>query len=156
MKAVLQRVSRASVSVDGNVVGQIGHGLMILLGVDGGDTDADSTFLAKKCAELRIFADADGKMNLSVQEVKGSVLLISQFTLAADCRKGRRPSFVKAAAPSEGERLYQHFAGELTGQFGLPVERGVFGAHMVVSLDNDGPVTIILDHQFAGQAASGE
>lgn len=151
MKAVLQRVTRAAVDVDGKTVGKIGPGLVILLGVEQNDTDADSAFLAKKCTELRIFADDEGKMNLSVQDRKGSILLISQFTLAADCRKGRRPSFIKAAHPAEGERLYEHFAAQLSS-LGIPVERGIFGAHMVVSLDNDGPVTIILDHQFAAVA----
>lgn len=148
MKAVLQRVSSASVSVDGEIVGEIGHGLMILLGVEQGDSEKDSTFLATKAAEMRIFADEQGKMNKSVQEVAGSVLVVSQFTLAAEWKKGRRPSFIKAAAPDEGDRLYQHFCAVLRG-LSLPVATGVFGAHMDVSLVNDGPVTIILDHQFS-------
>lgn len=153
MKAVLQRVSKASVSVDGEIVGEIAHGLMILLGVEQGDTEKDSTFIATKAAEMRIFADDQGKMNKSVQEVAGSVLVVSQFTLAADWKKGRRPSFIKAAAPEEGDRLYQHFCGVLGG-LGLPVATGIFGAHMDVALVNDGPVTIILDHQFAKAEAA--
>ncbi len=148
MKAVLQRVSKASVKVDGAVVGEIGHGLMILLGVEQGDTEKDSSFIATKAAEMRIFADEQGKMNKSVQEVSGGVLVVSQFTLAAEWKKGRRPSFIKAAAPDEGDRLYQHFCGVLRGM-NLPVATGIFGAHMDVALVNDGPVTIILDHQFA-------
>jgi D-aminoacyl-tRNA deacylase len=147
MKAVLQRVSKASVRVDEHVTGSISAGLMILLGVEKGDSERDSEFLARKSAELRIFNDAEGKMNRSVQEINGSILLISQFTLAAEWKKGRRPSFIKAAEPAEGNRLYEHFASQLRN-LGLPVETGIFGAHMEVALVNDGPVTIILDHQF--------
>lgn len=148
MKAVLQRVSEASVVVDGKTVGAIGRGLMILVGVEKGDEGRDSSFLAKKAVEMRIFNDDAGKMNLSVKDIGGSALVISQFTLPADWKKGRRPSFIRAAEPSEGERLYQHFASEIRA-LGVPVETGVFGAHMMVSLTNDGPVTMILDHQFA-------
>jgi D-tyrosyl-tRNA(Tyr) deacylase len=147
MKAVLQRVSQASVSVDGKVVGSIDSGLLILLGVEQGDSERDSSYLAQKTAELRIFSDDAGKMNLSVKEVAGKALVISQFTLLADWRKGRRPGFNRAAPPQEGERLYLHFARELEAQ-GVPVELGVFGAHMQVSLVNDGPVTLILENQF--------
>lgn len=148
MKAVLQRVSSASVEVDCARVGAINTGLVILLGVERGDSEKESEFLARKSAELRIFADEAGKMNKSLIEVGGAVLLISQFTLPAEWRKGRRPSFIKAAEPSEGQRLYEHFAGALR-QLGVHVETGVFGAHMHVALINDGPVTMILDHQFA-------
>jgi D-tyrosyl-tRNA(Tyr) deacylase len=130
------------------VVGAIGIGLLILLGVETGDSEKDGDFLARKCADLRIFADEAGKMNRSLLEVGGSVLLISQFTLPAEWRKGRRPSFIKAAEPNEGQRLYEYFAGVLRG-LGIAVATGVFGAHMNVSLVNDGPVTLILDHQFA-------
>ena len=151
MKAVLQRVSSASVTVEQKVVGSIGTGLMILLGVDKGDSQRESEFLARKAVEMRIFPDEAGKMNLSLKEVGGSVLLISQFTLAADWKKGRRPSFIRAAEPSEGQRLYEHFAGVLKAA-GVPVQTGVFGAHMDVSLVNDGPVTLILDHQFEATA----
>jgi len=151
MKAVLQRVSMGKVTVDGKTVGEIGQGLVVLLGVEQGDSERDSSYLAQKTAELRIFADQDGKMNLSVLEVKGGALVISQFTLLADWRKGRRPGFTKAAAPAEGERLYLHFAGELE-RLGVPVARGVFGAHMDVELVNDGPVTLVLENQFAAAA----
>lgn len=146
MKAVLQRCSKAQVEVDGKVVGSIDLGLLILLCVEQGDKEEDCDYLARKSIELRIFADADGKMNLSLTEVSGSVLLISQFTLAADWKKGRRPGFTKAASPQEGQRLYEYFASQLEKQ-AIRVERGVFGAHMDVSLCNDGPVTLILDHQ---------
>jgi D-aminoacyl-tRNA deacylase len=148
MKAVLQRVSQASVTVDGKVVGSIGVGLLILLGVERGDEEKDAEFLARKSVEMRIFADEAGKMNRSVQDVAGSILLISQFTLAAEWKKGRRPSFIRAAEPIEGNRLYEHFA-TIVNNLGVPVEKGVFGAHMDVALVNDGPVTIILDHQSA-------
>jgi D-aminoacyl-tRNA deacylase len=147
MKAVLQRVSRASVSVDGQEVGSIGDGLLILLGVERGDSERDSEFLARKSAEMRIFADEAGKMNRSVQEIGGSVLLISQFTLPAEWKKGRRPSFTRAAQPADAIRLYEHFALTLRS-LDVPVQTGVFAAMMEVSLVNDGPVTLILDHQF--------
>lgn len=147
MKAVLQRVSQASVSVDQKVVGSVSKGLMILLGVERGDTEREVEFLARKAVEMRIFADDEGKMNKSLQDVAGGVLLISQFTLAAEWKKGRRPSFIRAAEPQEGQRLYELFASVLRN-LQVPVEMGIFGAHMDVSLTNDGPVTIILDHQF--------
>ncbi|MFN8658516.1 MAG: D-aminoacyl-tRNA deacylase [Candidatus Obscuribacterales bacterium] len=146
MKAVLQRVSKASVTVDGNVVGSIETGLMILVGVEQGDSESDSTFLARKSAEMRIFPDQEGKMNLSLLDVGGKALVISQFTLIADWKKGRRPSFIKAAPPEEGNRLYEHFAQELRN-LAVHVETGVFGAHMDVSLVNDGPVTMLLEYQ---------
>lgn len=160
MKAVLQRVAGAEVRVEGVVVGAVGKGpgdmgesgkgLVILLGVEQGDTEKDSAYLAQKTAELRIFADQEGKMNLSLQDVKGTVLVISQFTLLADWRKGRRPGFTKAAAPQEGERLYLHFCEQLRAA-GLDVAKGVFGAHMEVSLLNDGPVTLILENKSAAE-----
>ncbi len=150
MKAVLQRVSSASVTVDGSVVSSVGLGLVILVGVAQGDTEQDACYLASKVAEMRIFADEAGKMNKSVKDVLGSILLISQFTLIADWRKGRRPGFTQAALPHEGERLYKHFAHELSKQ-GIPVQLGIFGAHMQVVLVNDGPVTLVLENQFASQ-----
>jgi D-aminoacyl-tRNA deacylase len=151
MKAVLQRVSRASVVVDGREVGAIGAGLLILVGVEKGDEERDSVFLAKKAVEMRIFNDDAGKMNLSVKDIGGSALIISQFTLPAEWKKGRRPSFIRAAEPQEGQRLYEHFVQEVRNM-GVPVETGVFAAHMEVSLVNDGPVTIILDHQYASES----
>jgi D-tyrosyl-tRNA(Tyr) deacylase len=161
MKAVLQRVAGASVEVDGVVIGRIGlgpgdrsergKGLVVLLCAEQGDTDRDSEYLAQKTAELRIFADEQGKMNKSVTEVNGSILVISQFTLAAQWRKGRRPGFTNAAAPAEGNRLYEHFIEQLRGR-GVLVETGSFGADMLVSLVNDGPVTLILENQFAAAA----
>lgn len=146
MKAVLQRVSKASVTVDGSIVGSIDNGLMILVGVEQGDTEGDSRFLARKSAEMRIFPDREGKMNLSLLDVGGKALVISQFTLIADWKKGRRPSFIKAASPADGNRLYEHFAQELRN-LAVHVETGVFGAHMDVSLVNDGPVTMLLEYQ---------
>lgn len=144
MKAVLQRVSQASVTVDGAVVGQISRGLLVLLGVQQGDSDSDAHALADKTIALRIFEDAEGKMNLSVQDVKGSVLVVSQFTLLGDCRKGRRPSFIEAAPPELAERLYETFVASI-GVKGIPVATGKFRAQMGVALVNDGPVTLLLD-----------
>lgn len=150
MKAVLQRVLKADVVVAGQQVGAIAHGLLILIGVEQGDDESDSRFLARKSAELRIFSDENGKMNRSVKDVGGSVLVVSQFTLIADWRKGRRPSFIRAADPKEGQRLYEHFAQQLK-ELELPVETGVFGADMQVLLVNDGPVTLILEHQHGSE-----
>jgi D-tyrosyl-tRNA(Tyr) deacylase len=144
MKAVLQRVSQASVTVDGEVVGQIERGLLVLLGVQQGDTEADVHTLADKTVALRIFDDAEGKMNLSVEDVRGAVLVVSQFTLLGDCRKGRRPSFVDAASPETAERLYETFVAAI-GVKGIPVAAGKFRAHMDVALVNDGPVKLLLD-----------
>jgi D-tyrosyl-tRNA(Tyr) deacylase len=144
VKAVLQRVSHASVKVDGAIVGQIGRGLLVLLGVQQEDSEADAHALADKTTALRIFDDADGKMNLSVEDVKGSVLVVSQFTLLGDCRKGRRPSFVDAAPPELAERLYETFVAAI-GVKGIPVATGKFRAQMDVALVNDGPVTLLLD-----------
>lgn len=144
MRAVVQRVSQAQVVVQGKVVGQIGQGLLVLLGVGRGDTLDDAAYLARKIAGLRVFADADGKMNLSLSDVGGEVLAVSQFTLYGDIRKGNRPSFIEAAAPDEGRRLYERFC-DLMSQQGLHVETGVFQTHMEVHLINDGPVTLWLD-----------
>jgi D-tyrosyl-tRNA(Tyr) deacylase len=148
MRAVLQRVSRASVEVDGAVVGAIGVGWLVLLGVARGDGDEDADRLAEKVAALRAFEDEAGKMNRSVAEVGGGVLVVSQFTLLGDCRAGRRPSFTEAAEPAEAERLYRRFADRLAAT-GLPVATGVFRAMMRVSLINDGPVTLLLDSRKA-------
>ena len=145
MKAVLQRVTSASVAVEQTVVGSIGPGLMILLGVSEGDTAAQAEFLAAKCAQLRIFTDPQDKMNLSVLDMEGEALVVSNFTLCADCRKGRRPSFVKAAQPGEARDLYKYFASCLEEQGVCKVATGVFGADMAVEIHNDGPVTIVLD-----------
>ena len=146
MRAVLQRVSRARVVVDGKPVAEIGPGLLVLLGVFKDDGPAEAAFLVRKTAELRIFEDEAGKMNLSVLDRQGSVLVVSQFTLAADLRKGRRPSFDPAAAPAEAERLYLEYADKLRAR-GLKVQTGVFGAEMEVELVNDGPVTFVLESQ---------
>ncbi len=144
MKAVIQRVREAKVEVDGKTVGQIGKGILLLLGVEKGDGERDADWLAEKIGNLRIFEDEAGKMNLSVKEIAGELLTVSQFTLAGNCAKGRRPSFDSAAPPEEANRLYEYFVGELR-RLGLPVETGVFQAMMQVSLINDGPVTFILE-----------
>jgi len=144
VRAVIQRVTEAGVAVDGQIVGAIQRGLLVLLGVAQGDTDEDARWLASKCAGLRILEDAEGRMNDSVVESGGSVLLVSQFTLLADCRKGRRPSFTGAEDPGAAEAMCDRFA-ELLRAEGLAVETGRFGAKMAVALVNDGPVTIILD-----------
>ena len=144
MRAVVQRVSRASVRVDSKTVGQIGKGLMVLVGIAAGDTREAADYLAEKIASLRIFSDSAGKMNLSVQDIQGAVLAVSQFTLLGDVRRGRRPSFDGAARPEEAEPLYQYLLEALRGR-GLQVESGAFGAMMEVELVNDGPVTILLD-----------
>ncbi len=143
MRAVLQRVSRASVTVEGRVTGEIGRGLMILICAMEGDTDAQADQLAAKIAKMRIFKDEAGKMNLSIRDIGGAALVVSQFTLAADLR-GNRPGFSTAAKPEEGKRLYDYFSERLRAE-GLPVENGIFGADMDVSLNNDGPVTIWMD-----------
>jgi D-tyrosyl-tRNA(Tyr) deacylase len=148
MRAVLQRVARASVAVDGQCVGQIGPGWLVLLGVARGDTDADADRLADKVIGLRAFDDDQGKMNRSLAEVGGGLLVISQFTLLGDCRAGRRPSFVEAAEPVEAERLYRRFATRAAAA-GLTVATGVFRARMQVELVNDGPVTLLLDSRKA-------
>jgi D-aminoacyl-tRNA deacylase len=145
VKAVIQRVRSASVSVEGAEVGRIGRGLLVLLGVAAGDSSSDVTWLVQKTAGLRVFADAAGKMNLSVAEIGGSLLVVSQFTLLGDCRAGRRPSFTHAAPPEQGRRLYESFLAEAADVSGVPVRAGVFGADMLVALENDGPVTLLLD-----------
>lgn len=145
MKAVLQRVLRSSVNISGSVVGEIGKGLMILMGVEKNDTEADADKLIKKIPVLRIFEDENGKMNLSCLDVGGEILVVSQFTLCADCSHGRRPSFTPSAPPSEAERLYRYFVNQLKACDVKKVDTGRFGADMQVSLINDGPVTIILD-----------
>ena len=144
MKIVAQRVSRASVTVDGIITGEIGEGLCILVGVAGGDTKADAERLADKIVNLRIFNDENGKMNISLADIGGELLVISQFTLCADCRKGRRPSFTGAASPDIGSEIYEHFAKYLANM-GLNVKTGIFGADMKVEIINNGPVTIIID-----------
>ena len=140
----MQRVSSARVEIDGEVAGSIGRGLLVLLGVGHGDSEKQAHWLADKIAGLRIFEDDAGKMNLSVEEVGGSLLVVSQFTLYADCRKGRRPSFTGAAPPDEADRLYQVFVERLRER-GLPVATGVFQAMMQVHLVNDGPVTVVVE-----------
>lgn len=144
MKAVIQRVSEASVVVEGAAVGRIGAGTLVLLAVESGDIDADAAWLAKKIVELRMFSDSNGKMNLSLQDINGSILAISQFTLAGSCDKGRRPSFTAAAPPDEGKRLYEQFVARVK-ELGVPVATGIFQADMKVQLVNDGPVTFILE-----------
>jgi D-tyrosyl-tRNA(Tyr) deacylase len=144
MRAVLQRVSRASVSVGGECVASIGAGLLVLLGVARGDTESDLRTLAEKTAGLRIFEDGAGKMNLSVRDVGGQVLVVSQFTLLGDASRGRRPSFTAAAPPEEAKAHYEGFAAAL-GESGLDVRTGRFGEHMAVTLCNEGPVTILLE-----------
>lgn len=143
MRLVVQRVQRAAVQVDGSDVGRIGHGLFVLVGVGAASTAADADWLAAKTEGLRIFADDEGRMNRSVRDVNGEVLAVSQFTLYADTQKGRRPSFVHAADPDHGERLYERFCEALE----VPVARGVFGAHMVIDALADGPVTLILERE---------
>jgi len=145
MRAVVQRVSEAGVTVGGDVVGRIGRGLLVLVGVEQGDAAADADWLAAKIAGLRIFADAEGKMNLAVHEVGGETLVVSQFTLLAETARGHRPSFVRAARPEEAVPLYERFAEALGAAVGKPAERGVFAADMRVALVNDGPVTIWID-----------
>ena len=144
MKAVIQRVTSSSVEVEGAIVGAIGVGILVLLGVENGDKHQDAHRLAEKIAGLRLFEDEAGKMNLSLKEIDGELLAVSQFTLAGNCSKGRRPSFDDAAPPEEAKRLYQEFIHAVRGQ-GIPVATGVFQADMKVSLVNDGPVTFILE-----------
>ena len=144
MRACVQRVRAASVTVDGDIVGQIDHGLVVLLGVAQGDTEQDAKQLADKIARLRIFEDDEDKMNRSLVDTGGSMLVVSQFTLLGDCRKGRRPSFVAAATPELAEQLYELFVAEVAGQ-GIGVETGQFRTMMDVSLINSGPVTLLLD-----------
>jgi D-aminoacyl-tRNA deacylase len=141
---VVQRVSRAAVSVEGRSVGEIGRGVLVLLGVARGDAEADAAYLAEKVLNLRVFPDPAGQMNRSVTDLGGGVLAVSQFTLLGDCRRGRRPGYSEAAPPAEAEALYRHFVARLR-ESGLPVAEGVFRAMMDVSLVNEGPVTLLLD-----------
>jgi len=144
MKAVVQRVTHASVKVDGEIKGEIGNGFLVLLGVGQGDTEADADRLVNKIVKMRIFSDENDKINLSLADVGGEMLVISQFTLYADCRKGNRPNFIQAGKPDEAERLYEYFVEECRKQVSV-VEKGVFGADMKVELLNDGPFTVILE-----------
>lgn len=144
MKAVIQRVSEASVQVEGNTVGQIRKGLMLLIGIDEQDEKTDANWLIQKILNLRIFGDENEKLNLSIKDISGEILCISQFTLIADYRKGNRPSFIKAAKPDKAIPLFEYFKEEIA-KSGLKTESGIFGADMKVSLINDGPVTIVMD-----------
>jgi len=144
MKAVIQRVSEASVKVDGKTVGKIGKGMMLLIGIDDNDEKADADWLIQKILNLRIFGDENEKLNLSVKDISGEILCISQFTLIADYKKGNRPSFIKAAKPEKAIPLFEYFKEEMA-KSGLKTESGIFGADMKVSLLNDGPVTIVMD-----------
>ncbi len=144
MRAVIQRVQSAEVTVDGRVTGKIGRGLLVLLGVRKGDGESDLSFLASKIPELRIFEDAGGKFNLSLREIEGEMLIVSQFTLYGECRKGRRPSFSEAEEPSLAKTLYEQFIS-IVKERGIPVQTGEFQAKMEVHLINDGPVTLLLD-----------
>lgn len=147
MRVVIQRVRSSSVTVDGQVVGKIGRGLNLLVGIARSDTEAQLDWMARKCLELRLFPEGEGgRFDRSVQEIGGELLVVSQFTLYGDCRKGRRPSFDQAAAPAEAERLYEQFVAKLR-QSGLRVETGKFGAMMQVAIDNDGPVTLLLEQE---------
>ncbi|MDX2005307.1 MAG: D-aminoacyl-tRNA deacylase [Meiothermus sp.] len=154
MRAVVQRVSEARVVVDGQIVGEIEKGFTVLLGVGKGDTQEDAAYLARKIANLRVFTDPEGKMNLGLADVGGRVLAVSQFTLYADTRKGNRPSFIDAATPDDGKRLYGQFC-DLLRQQGLEVAEGIFQADMKVQLVNDGPVTIWLDSSERQQSRRG-
>ena len=145
MRIVVQRCSRAEVRIDGRTVGQIGQGFMLLVGITENDTKAEADLLAKKIAQLRVFEDPEGKMNLAIRDVGGAILSISQFTLYADCRKGNRPSFIRAARPEQASPLYDYFNETLRETYGLTVETGRFGADMKVDFINDGPVTILFD-----------
>ena len=144
MKAVIQRVSEANVKVDGNIVGEISKGLLLLIGIDEEDEKKDADWLVQKILSLRIFGDDEGKLNRSVMDISGGILCISQFTLIADYKKGNRPSFIKAAKPEKAIPLFDYFKTEIT-KSGLKTESGIFGADMKVSLLNDGPVTIVMD-----------
>jgi D-aminoacyl-tRNA deacylase len=150
MRLVIQRVSSASVSVDGRTTGAIARGLLVLVGIETADTEADGQWLAEKLTKLRIFADADGQMNLSVIDIAGGVLVVSQFTLHASTAKGSRPSFNAAARPEQARGLYDRFVAQITALLGYPVQTGEFGAMMQVQLLNDGPVTLIIDSKQRG------
>ena len=145
MRVVVQRCSRAEVRIDGQSVGRIDHGFLLLVGITDGDTQVQADLIAKKVAQLRVFEDAEGKMNLAIKDINGAILSISQFTLYADCKKGNRPSFIRAAQPETAAPLYDYFNQTLRSQYDLLVETGRFGADMKVDFINDGPVTILLD-----------
>ena len=149
MRAVVQRVLSAGVTVEGETIGRIGKGFMILLGVSGEDTEETAGRMADKICRLRIFEDENGKTNLSLADVNGELLLVSQFTLYANCRKGNRPSFIEAGAPDEANKLYEYIISEASKQVPV-VEHGIFGADMKVSLENDGPFTVIFDESLRG------
>jgi len=144
MRAVVQRVASARVTVEGQTVGEIGPGVVVLLGIGRDDADEDIRYLADKIVNLRIFEDGEGKMNRSLLETKGEALVVSQFTLYGDCRKGRRPSFAEAAPPERAEGIYTSFVEQMR-RYGVPVATGTFQAHMLLSLENDGPVTLMVD-----------
>ncbi|MCB9932374.1 MAG: D-tyrosyl-tRNA(Tyr) deacylase [Planctomycetes bacterium] len=145
MRVLVQRVSRAKVTVEGRVSGEIGPGLLLLVGITHNDSQAELDWMVHKISGLRVFSDAEGKMNLSVQDVNGGVLAISQFTLYGDAKKGNRPSYIEAARPEDAEPLYDKFCEQLGAAIGREVQRGIFGAHMDVELTNDGPVTLMLE-----------
>ena len=145
MKIVVQRVKNAKVEVDGNVVGKIDNGFLVLLGVTHTDTKENADYLVKKLCKLRVFTDENGKMNLDLKKVNGKLLIVSQFTLYANCSDGNRPSFTEAAKPKQAEELYEYFCNKCKEEYGIEVEKGIFGADMKVSLLNDGPVTIIIE-----------
>ena len=145
MRLVIQRVAEASVTIEGTMIGQIGHGLLVLCGIEAADDATDVAWLVQKVTKMRIFADAEGKMNLSVKDSGGGVLVVSQFTLHANTKKGNRPSFIRAARPEQAIPLYKSFLSQLTVEIGQPVASGTFGADMKVALVNDGPVTICID-----------
>ena len=144
MRAVVQRVTDADVSVDNEITGAIGKGFVVLLGVEEGDAESDADYMAEKITGMRVFDDSEGKMNLSLMDIGGEILSVSQFTLLADARKGRRPSFIKAARPEEANRLYEYF-NEKVREKGIRIAQGVFQTEMLVRINNDGPVTILLD-----------
>lgn len=146
MKSVIQRVTQASVTVDNQVIGQIGRGILVLFGVEKSDDESQLDYHIGKLLRLRIFADENGKMNRSIQDIGGELLIVSQFTLAGDCRKGNRPGFDNAMPPAEAEQMYNRFVDRLRLESGLTVETGAFGAMMQVSLVNDGPVTFLLEN----------
>ena len=145
MKIVVQRVKNAKVDVEGKTVGKIDKGFLVLLGVTNGDTKEQADYLVKKLCKLRVFTDENDKMNLDLKQVGGKLLIVSQFTLYANCKDGNRPSFTEAARPEEAEELYEYFCEQCKEKYGIEVQKGIFGAHMEVSLLNDGPVTIIIE-----------
>ena len=145
MRAVLQRVSKASVSIEGAVHNEIANGFLVLLGIEAEDTAEDIDYVCQKISQMRVFSDAEGKMNLDIQQTNGSFLVVSQFTLHASTKKGNRPSFIKAARPEQAIPLYEQFLSSLAQQSSVPVKSGVFGADMQIALVNDGPVTILMD-----------